>query len=114
MKIHSSYFRTPELHIRIFIQQQQACRAQPRPGRSERERGREKGERESALVETFIPGLEKKGPLSAASEYAQLRRAGLHPLTSSEGVPRANSQPPGLPPARISLLSPSLLLSLLS
>ena len=41
MKIHPSYLRTPELHISIFIkqQQQQARRALPRPGRSERGTG---------------------------------------------------------------------------
>ena len=39
LKIHLSYLRTPELHISIFIkQQQQARRALPRPGRSEREK----------------------------------------------------------------------------
>ena len=37
VKIHSSDLRTLELHIIIFIkQQQQACRAHPRPGRPER------------------------------------------------------------------------------
>ena len=37
---HSSYLSTPELHLSIFIkQQQQACWDHPRPGRSERSMG---------------------------------------------------------------------------
>ena len=59
MKIHLSYLRTPELHISIFIQQQQVCRAHPPPGKPERGTGPlSDRERPSVLLahHTLSPG----------------------------------------------------------
>src|SRR4029434_3853006 len=66
---HSSYLRTPELHISIFIKQQQARWAHPRPGRSERitgpllERERER-EREGARAYSQTAAHEREAILN--------------------------------------------------
>ena len=66
MKIHSSYLRTPELHISIFIKQQQQARwAHPRPGRSERGTG-SLSEKEEARAHSQTAADEREAILNTS------------------------------------------------
>src|SRR4029434_5518881 len=87
---HSSSLRTPELHISIFIKQQQQARwAHPRPGRSERstgplsERERER-EREGGRVYSYSDAERRAGALSKREREREREGARAYSQTAAD------------------------------